>query len=207
MNMGVGDGQFAPGYAVTREEIAIIFANFSKATRYTLPVNRTAAIYADDSRIGNTYKTAVTAMQQAGIMTDGGSRFNPKDSATRGDMAAMLHRYIKLTIDPATAQGWAKNATRQYLYCKDGKVLTGTQTIDGMKYFFNTDGTPKTVWVKDGDNWHFYSENKVAIGWLDIRDKRYNFTKDGLMVFSKWYSMVSLPKTLQWMATRSTKTV
>ena len=29
-----------------------------------------------------------------------------------------------------------------------GKALTGTQTIDGMKYFFNTDGTLKTGWVK-----------------------------------------------------------
>ena len=202
MNIGIGDGQFAPGYAVTREEIT-----GDCVARRELTVNRTAAIYADDSRIGDTYKTAVTVMQQAGIMMDGGSRFNPKDSATRGEVAAMLHRYIKLTINRVTTQGWVKNATVQCLYCKDGKVLTGTQTIYGIKYFFNTDGTPKTVWVKDGDNWHFYSENKVAIGWLDIRDKCYNFTKDGLMVFGKWYSMVSLPKTLQWMASRSTKTV
>lgn len=98
----------------------------------------------------------------------------------------MLHRYIKLTIDPDTAQGWALNDAGQYLYYKDGKALTGTQTIDGVKYFFNTDGTLKTGWVKDGGNWRYYTGNKVAVDWLDISDKRYYFTKDGVMVSGKW---------------------
>ena len=38
----------------------------------------------------------------------------------------MFHRYIKLTIDPGTAQGWSLNDAGQYLYYKDGKALTGT---------------------------------------------------------------------------------
>lgn len=139
---GIGSNQFAPDRAVTREEIAVIFANFAKATGYTLPMTRTATTYADASSIGSVYKTAVTAMQQAGIMMGGsGNKFNPKASATRAEVSAMLHRYIKLTIDPATAQGWALNDAGQYLYYKDGKVLTGTQTIDGVKYYFNSDGT------------------------------------------------------------------
>jgi glucan-binding YG repeat protein len=126
-------------------------------------------------------------MQQAGIMMGGtDNRFNPKPNATSAEVSSMLHRYIKLTIDPTTAQGWAKNDAGQYLYYKDGKVLTDTQTIDGTKRFFNTDGTLKTGWVKDGDNWRYYSGNKAAMGWLDISDKRYYFTKDGLMVSGKW---------------------
>lgn len=184
---GIGNSQFAPDRAITREEIAVIFANYAKATGYKLPVTREATTYGDASSIGSAYKTAVTAMQQAGIMMGGtGNKFNPKCNATRAEVSSMLHRYIKLTIDPDTALGWALNDAGQYLYYKNGKVLSGMQTIGGMKYFFNTDGTLKTGWVKDGDNWRYYSENKAAIGWLDISDKRYYFTKEGLMVSGKW---------------------
>ena len=184
---GIGNQQFAPDRAITREEIAVIFANYAKATGYKLPVTREATAYADASSIGSVYQTAVTAMQQAGIMMGGtGNKFNPKASATRAEVSSMLHRYIKLTIDPTTAQGWALNDAGQYLYYKDGKALTGTQIIDSVKYFFETTGVLKTGWVKDGDNWRYYSSNKAAMGWLDISDKRYCFTKDGLMVSGKW---------------------
>gem|GEM_PF-5089722 len=96
---GIGENQFAPYRAITREEIAVIIANFTKATGYTLPAEGKATAYADASSIGNYYKTAVTAMQQAGIMTGGtNNKFNPKSNATRGEVSSMLHRYINLTI-------------------------------------------------------------------------------------------------------------
>ena len=53
----------------------------------------------------------------------------------------MLHRFIKLTIDPATAQGWVLDDGGQYQYYKDGKVLTGWWEIDSKWYYFNTDGS------------------------------------------------------------------
>ncbi|MEA4847019.1 MAG: S-layer homology domain-containing protein [Clostridiaceae bacterium] len=184
---GYGNGKFGPTDLITREQMAVMMQNYAKATGYKLPVTREATTYADASSIGSIYKTAVTAMQQAGIMMGGtGNKFNPKASATRAEVSSMLHRYIKLTIDPATAQGWSLNDAGQWLYYKDGKALTGTQTIDGVKYFFETTGALKTGWVKDGDNWRYYSGNKAAMGWLDISDKRYYFTKDGLMVSGKW---------------------
>ncbi len=188
---GVGNNQFAPDRAVTREEIAAILQNYAKVTGYTLPVTREATAYEDASSIGGIYKTAVTAMQQAGIMMGGsGSKFNPKSSATRAEVSTMLHRYIKLTIDPATAQGWALNDAGQYLYYKDSKALTGTQTIDDVKYFFETTGVLKTGWVKDGGNWRFYSGNTMLVGFWDIGansgSKTYYFTRDGIMVAGKW---------------------
>ncbi len=188
---GIGNQQFAPDRAITREEIAVIFANYAKATGYKLPVTREITTYADSDSIGNLYKTAVVAMQEAGIMIgDTDNRFNPKSNATRAEVSTMLYRYIKLTIDPATAQGWALNDAGQWLYYKDGKPLAGTQTIDGSKYFFETDGTLKTGWVKDSDDWCYYSGNKRLVGWLNIGSdsakKTYYFTKDSLMVSSKW---------------------
>lgn len=80
----------------------------------------------------------------------------------------MLHRCIKLTIDPATAQGGAKNDAGQYLYYKNSKALTGTKTINGVKYFFNTDGTLKTSWVKEVDNWRYYDRNTMLVGFWNI---------------------------------------
>ncbi len=143
---GIGNNQFAPDRAVTREEIAVIFTNYAKATSYKLPVTREATTYADVSSIGTVYKTAVTAMQQAGIMMgEQNNKFNPKANATRAEVSAMLHRYIKLTIDPTTAQGWAKNDDGQYLYYKNGKALTGMQTIDGVKYYFYSTGVFKPL--------------------------------------------------------------
>ncbi|WP_198142871.1 S-layer homology domain-containing protein [Syntrophomonas zehnderi] len=186
---GTGNGKFEPDRAITREEIAMIFANYAKSTGYKLPVTREATAYADASSIRSVYKTAVTAMQQAGIMMGGtDNRFNPKSNATRAEVSSMLHRYIRLTIDPATAQGWAKNDAGQYLYYNDGKHLTDWQTIDGVKYFFETSGALKTGWVKDGDNWRYYSGNKASLGWLDTSNKRYYFTKDG-MVSGKWLEL------------------
>ena len=188
---GTGNSKFEPDRAITREEIAVIFANFAKATGYKLPVTRTATTYADASSIGSTYKTAVTAMQQAGIMVGGSNnRFNPRASATRAEVAAMLHRYVKLTITPSTAQGWAKNDAGQYLYYKNGKALTGTQTIDGVKYFFETTGVLKTGWVQDGANWRFYSGNLMLVGFWNLgangESETYYFAKDGFMVAGKW---------------------
>ncbi len=104
---------------------------------------------------------------------------------------ATATHYIKLTIDPATAQGWALNDDGQHMYYKDSKPLTGWQTIGKIKYFFHTDGTLKTGWVKDGDNWRYYSGNKATLGWLDLNDKRYYFTKEGLMVFGQWLEIDS----------------
>jgi uncharacterized repeat protein (TIGR02543 family) len=178
---GIGNNQFAPDRAITREEIAIIFANYVKATGYTLPVTREAATYADASFIGSAYKAAVTAMQQAGIMMGGqNNKFNPKASATRAEFSAILHRYIKLTIDPATAQGWALNDDGQYLYYKDGKALTGWQTIEGTLVGWQeiSSGTSKKRYYFTGD------ALMVSGKWLEIDKKWYYFNTDGSLAVS-----------------------
>ena len=140
---GTGSGKFEPDRAVNREEIAAIFANYAKTTGYALPVTRSSVTYADTSSIGNAYKNDVKAMQQAGIMMGGtGNKFNPKVSATRAEVSSMLHRYIKLTINPSTAQGWAQNDAGQYLYYKDGIVAAGKWLeIGGKWYYFYVDGS------------------------------------------------------------------
>lgn len=141
---GVGNRRFAPDKAVSREEIAVILQNYAKATGYKLPAVREEIIFTDSNAI--TYKIAVKAMQQAGVvMGDSGNRFNPKSSATRAEVSAMLYRYVKLTIDPATAQGWALNDDGRFMYYQNGAAVTGWHTIDGIEYYFNSTGILQTA--------------------------------------------------------------
>ena len=188
---GIGNDSFAPDKSITREEMAVIFERYAKATGYHIPVNRQANIYADKENIGSEYKEAVTAMQQSGIMMGvEGNRFNPKGTATRAEVSAMLSRYIKLMITPETAQGFAMDDAGKYRYYKDGKALTGKQTINGMVYFFDESGVLQIGWVKDGNRWRYYDGAKAHKGWLHLKadgeEKIYYLNKEALLETGKW---------------------
>ncbi|MPM65459.1 hypothetical protein SDC9_112355 [bioreactor metagenome] len=151
---------------------------------------RVAVNFEDGGSIGSTYKTAVMSMQQAGIMLgENNDRFNPKASATRAEVSVMLCHYIKLTIDPATAKGWAKNDSGQRMYFKDGKVLTGWQTIDDTIYCFNNSGNAYAdCWHQNSKGeWFYLSDDGSAVcGWKDIGGHRYYFSTDAVMIGEKW---------------------
>ena len=188
---GIGDGTFAPDQSITREEMAVILERYAKATSYNIPVSREASIYADKENIGSGYREAVTAMQQSGIMMGiDGNKFGPKGTATRAEVSAMLGRYIKLTITPETAQGFVLDDSGKYRYYKDGKALTGKQTINGMVYFFDENGVLQTGWVKDGNRWRYYDGAKAQKGWLHLKtdgeEKIYYLNKEGLLESGKW---------------------
>jgi len=72
----------------------------------------------------------------------------------------------------------------EFMYYKDGKPLTGWQTIDGVKYSFYSTGALQTGWVKDD------SGNTRLVGWWDIgadgNSKRYYFDTNAIMVSGKW---------------------
>ena len=188
---GIGDGTFAPDKSITREEMAVILERYAKATGYNIPASREASTYADKENIGSEYRTAVTTMQQSGIMMGiDGNKFNPKGTATRAEVSAMLSRYIKLTITPETAQGFAIDDAGKYHCYKDGKAMTGKQTINGMVYFFDESGVLQTGWVKDGNRWRYYDGAKAHKGWLHLKtdgeEKIYYLNKEGLLESGKW---------------------
>ncbi|MDF2905105.1 MAG: Fibronectin type domain protein [Herbinix sp.] len=66
--------------------------------------------------------------------------FNPKAKVTRAEASVKLCRYIRLTIDSTTTQGWAKNDNGERLYYQAGKALTGWFEIDEKWYYFYSDG-------------------------------------------------------------------
>ena len=67
--------------------------------------------------------------------------FDPSGCLTRAEACNLLRHYAERTIEPATALGWTKNASGHWQYYRDGRKLTGWQTIDGLRYEFGEDGT------------------------------------------------------------------
>lgn len=148
---------FTPDNAVTRQEMAVIMANYAKALGYTVPKTREAVTFADNSSIASWAKDAAKAMQMAGIIGGkDGNRFDPTGNATRAEVAAVLHRYVELVIDPATAQGWTQNDAGQWLYYENGKPVTGWKRVDGKWYYLDTAGIMQSGgWKQIGGKWYY----------------------------------------------------
>lgn len=161
---GTGDTTFAPDQAVTRQEMAVIMENYAKVTGYTIPKTRAAVTFADSGSIASWAKDAVQSMQMAGIINGkGGNKFDPAAAATRAEACSVLHRYVELVIDPATAQGWTQNDAGQWMYYENGKPITGWKLAADKWYYLDTAGL-----MQSG-------------GWKQINGKRYYFYPDGSM--------------------------
>ncbi|MEG0703435.1 MAG: S-layer homology domain-containing protein, partial [Christensenella sp.] len=121
--------------AISRQDIAVIMQNFAKLTNYNLPKLREKINFSDVT------SDAITSLQMAGvIMGKDGNRFDPTATATRAEASAVLRRYVELVIDKATAQGLDMNDSGKIVYYENGKLFTGTKTIDGTTYHFGKDG-------------------------------------------------------------------
>lgn len=99
---GISTESFAPDQAVTRQEMAVIMNNYAAAMGYAIPKNGEADDFADNAVIADWAGKAVSVMQEAGILTGKtGGYFDPVGTATRAEVAAVLHRYVEKVIDPA----------------------------------------------------------------------------------------------------------
>ena len=89
---------FAPDEAITREQIAAILYRY--ATDY-LGLSMSAededallGAFSDAGEISDYARTAMAAMNQAGVITGDGNRLKPQENATRAEVASMLSRYL-----------------------------------------------------------------------------------------------------------------
>ncbi len=94
---GVGGNRFLPEQAITREQLATIIVNYINFTGLKLSNISTDTIsFADENEISPYAKEAVMTMKKAGIIYGkSNNRFDPKGTATRAEVAAMLERLVK----------------------------------------------------------------------------------------------------------------
>lgn len=97
---GVGGNRFLPEQAITREQLATIIANYVEFAGLKLyDINTDTISFADDNEISTYAKDAVMTMKKAGIIYGkSNNRFDPKGTATRAEVAAMLERLVKNII-------------------------------------------------------------------------------------------------------------
>ena len=147
---GMSGGEFAPDQAITREQIAVIMQNYAKVIGFTLPKVYVKNTFADSAKISANAKDAVKQMQMAGVISSKNNNlFDPQAAATRAEISAMLHRFVKLTISSDSMQGWTRNDSGKWMCYVKGKPVTGKKVIGGTTYTFNQYGViadlPKKV--------------------------------------------------------------
>lgn len=93
---GNGLGSFFADQDVTREQLAVILYNYMRYMGFDLVEKTTDDhSFVDEGDISGYAKEAVNAMYRAGIIYGkGGNRFDPKGTATRVEVAAMLERFV-----------------------------------------------------------------------------------------------------------------
>lgn len=167
---------------LTREQVALLLAEYAEHLEITMPETLSAIKYADQSKISTTASKAVKMMQRAGVVRGkDGNQFAPQEKATKAEGAAMLHRFIEAVIDPSVMNGWLKNDSGHWSYYKNGKAVTGWQTINKLRYYFNADGEMHEGWKYDKKKWYYWNNDGAAMGWKFINGKWYYFENDGVM--------------------------
>ncbi len=94
---GIGNGNFAPEQAITREQMALIISNYAKTMDLKLTQAYSENTFADNDKISDYAKDAVKQMQMSGVISGkNGNIFDPQVSATRAEVSALLHRFVEL---------------------------------------------------------------------------------------------------------------
>jgi hypothetical protein len=95
--LGIGDGKFAPNEAITREQVALILEKAAAVfERELIQTSIEHEDFVDRSDISTWARDAVAHMKNAGIILGReNNQFNPLDTTTRAEGAAMLRRFIE----------------------------------------------------------------------------------------------------------------
>ena len=107
--------------------------------------------------------------------------------------SAYVSPSIALNAAKTVKNGWKTVGEKKYYY-KNGKKVTGWNTINGKTYYFGPMGAMQTGWKTiDGKQYYFGPMGTMLTGWRTIDGKRYYFTAKGVLktgwvkVNEKWY--------------------
>lgn len=94
---GIGDNLFEPHTPITREQMAVMTVSFAKLCGVEMPSSVEETAFADEENIQYWAVDAVHAAQRAGIISGRDDNiFAPQDTATRAEVAAIMHRFAEI---------------------------------------------------------------------------------------------------------------
>lgn len=92
---GVAGNVFTADGDITRENMCMLLYNYAVVYGKTLPETTAKAAFTDDSAISSGAKTAVYALQKAGVINGmGDGTFAPKGTATRAQVAQIFMKFF-----------------------------------------------------------------------------------------------------------------
>ena len=93
---GYGKDKFGPDDPITREQLAAIFYRYADYKGYDLTVKGNLDKFKDSDKITDYAKTAMQWAVGSGLVKGkSGNLLDPQGTATRAEIAAMLHRFIE----------------------------------------------------------------------------------------------------------------
>lgn len=98
---GTASGMFSPDRAVSRQELAVILWNYAKTIGVeTAAADNTSLSFKDTDQAEVWARPALQWASSSGILQgDDNGLLNPADPATRAEVAAILERFIRITIE------------------------------------------------------------------------------------------------------------
>lgn len=85
---------------ITREEMAVIFKNYSDYIGFSLPSAKNSTGFDDDEQISSWAKEAVSSIKQLGIINGKeNNNFKPEQMATRAEASVMFKRFIESMLN------------------------------------------------------------------------------------------------------------
>lgn len=92
---GTGNGLFAPDAEIARQDMAVMLMRYLVSINYEYVVTEEYRIFTDEDYISDYAKNAVQVLNKLGIINGKGDNIiDPQGTATRAEVAAMLHRLL-----------------------------------------------------------------------------------------------------------------
>lgn len=93
---GVADGMFLPDASVSRQDLAVILVRYAQYAGKPLASPQALALFGDEASIAPYAKDAIQKLYHSGLLGgSGNSQIEPQNSATRAQVAAILHRFLE----------------------------------------------------------------------------------------------------------------
>lgn len=93
---GTGGGKFTPGASITRQDMAVMLVNYSKAMGIILPSTAPSVSFPDSGSIKSYARGSVEACVRAGVLTGDSVGFRPVDTSKRSEAAQMFSTFLRV---------------------------------------------------------------------------------------------------------------